>query len=224
MIGAPGHFGLVRRVLRRLRDALAAWRLVKTPPSPTPARRAARAVLPLLSAGALLAGCAAGTAATVEPTSGGPASSASAVPSESAPADSPTPTASPTPTLTRPASTPSASASATPSPTPTRTGPDTRQQVQVITTYSGWQQSNGTIVVGAYVANLVENGGQCTVTVDGPAGAHFTSSRNAVADAKTTACGQLAVAVQTSGTWKASVQYSSATSRGTSSVVEVVVP
>jgi lysophospholipid acyltransferase (LPLAT)-like uncharacterized protein len=94
----------------------------------------------------------------------------------------------------------------------------------VITTYSGWQKSNGTIVVGAYVANLVENGGQCTVMVDGPSGAHFTSTRNAVADAKTTACGELAVAVQTSGTWKASVQYSSTNSRGTSSVVEVVVP
>jgi hypothetical protein len=97
-------------------------------------------------------------------------------------------------------------------------------QVEVVTTFAGWNQLTSAVEVGAYVT-AVETPGTCTLRLTGPGG---TVERNqpATADASTLACGALTVpgTELAPGTWSASVIYSSATSEGTSAPVEVVVP
>jgi len=146
----------------------------------------------------------------------GPAPSASAAPTQShASASSPGPIPAPSVTPTHLAP-PATSAPATaPASSP--------RNVQVVVTYHGWDQASRRVIVGAYVKDVVEEGGTCTLTLKGPGGP-VDSSVTASPDAGTTACGELAVVPPASGRWSATVTYTSRASAGASQAVEVTVP
>lgn len=117
---------------------------------------------------------------------------------------------------------PSVSASATtvPSdePTPQQTTPSaspepsapTKEVADVVLTRVAWSSSNRTVEVSAYVANAIEEGGTCTVTV-ADAGVSVSASKDAVPDATTTSCGMVVVngASLTNGTYQVTVRYES---------------
>jgi hypothetical protein len=96
--------------------------------------------------------------------------------------------------------------------------------VDVVVTYLDWDAAGGVVEAGAY-ARTVETAGSCTLklTFGGRSG---TGSIPALTDASTMSCGGLTVPRDrlSSGTWTGVVIYESATSVGTSSPVEVVVP
>lgn len=77
-------------------------------------------------------------------------------------------------------------------------------------TYSGPDEAAGGVVVGAYVAGLIEDGGRCvvTLTLDGDTA---SAESDGTADASTTSCGQMLVpfAELSAGTWSVDVTYSS---------------
>jgi hypothetical protein len=77
-------------------------------------------------------------------------------------------------------------------------------------TYSGPDEAAGGVVVGAYVAGLIEDGGRCAVTLslDGTTAA---AESDGTADASTTSCGQMLVPFDelSPGSWAVDVTYSS---------------
>ena len=77
-------------------------------------------------------------------------------------------------------------------------------------TYSGPDEAAGGVVVGAYVAGLIEEGGRCAMTLS-LNGVSASTDSEALADATTTSCGQLLVPFSelTPGTWAVDVTYSS---------------
>jgi hypothetical protein len=97
-------------------------------------------------------------------------------------------------------------------------------EVEVVTTYAGWNDLSGAVEVGAYAA-VVESGGVCTLTLTQGAG---TVSVDGVAtpDVSTTACGELVVGGDRlgPGTWDAVVRYTSPTSTGATAPLTVEVP
>jgi hypothetical protein len=95
----------------------------------------------------------------------------------------------------------------------------------VVLTFAGWVDADSAIEAAGYVTPVVEDGGTCTLLLtSGDRQASATST--GVADATTTACGDLAVdgGELASGTWTAVLQYSSATSEGVSAPTEIEVP
>lgn len=152
-----------------------------------------------------------------------PSASGSPTPTPTTAAPTPTPTtAAPEPQPTAPAAQPGDPA-ATPAPAPA--APDAGPaEVDVVTTYAGWNDLSRSVEVGAYVA-LVESDGSCTVTLTGPGGT-VTADAAATPDASTTACGELAVPGTSLGTgsWQAVVTYSSPRSTGVGAPVTVEVP
>lgn len=127
------------------------------------------------------------------------------------------------------------------SPTPTASiGPDpyegqevatdepvvaTGEQVRVTVTYAGWEPSVGEVQVGGYVAGITEEGGTCTLSLTKD-GRTVTGSKQALADASTTACGAVVVPGDelSAGTWQAVLSYRSAGHSGTSDTWDVEVP
>ena len=77
-------------------------------------------------------------------------------------------------------------------------------------TFAGADDAAGAVVVGAYVAGLIEDGGTCSLTLSGN-GSPVTVDNESVADAALTSCGQLLVPYGdlAPGTWTADVTYSS---------------
>ena len=155
-----------------------------------------------------------------------------------APGASPTATATatvtvtptPAPTATTTSAAPTATPVGTPSPEPTPPVPpaptqESRADVDVTLTFVTWNGTTAAVEVGSYVAGVVENGGTCTLRLERD-GNVVTAASDALADAASTSCGILAVAgsALTGGTWSASVEYTSATSTGTSEAMEVAVP
>ncbi len=127
------------------------------------------------------------------------------------------------------------------SPTPTASiGPDpyegqdvatdppvvaTGEKVSVTVTYAGWEPSTREVEVGGYVAGISEDGGTCTLTLTKD-GRSVTGTKQASADAATTACGAVAVpgGQVSAGTWQAVLTYRSAAHSGTSEPWDVEVP
>lgn len=76
--------------------------------------------------------------------------------------------------------------------------------------YTGVDEAAGGVVVGAYVAGLIEDGGRCvlTLTLDGDTA---SAESTGIADASTTSCGQMLVPVAevSAGTWSVEVTYAS---------------
>jgi hypothetical protein len=102
--------------------------------------------------------------------------------------------------------------------------PEPGADATVFLTYAGYDADEG-VQVSGYVADLVEQGGTCTLTLTGAGGSASVSSP-AQPDARTTTCGHLTVprADVTPGTWEATLSYRSARSAGTSEAMEVTVP
>lgn len=125
-----------------------------------------------------------------------------------------TPTAEPPSVATDPPNT------ATAPPTADRT----LRAVSVVLTYADWDGDAGISAAG-YVADTVEQGGTCTLTLS-RGGNSVEVSTEAVADASSTACGALTVpaAQLSAGTWTSVLKYSSTTSAGTSQSMQVKVP
>jgi hypothetical protein len=96
-------------------------------------------------------------------------------------------------------------------------------EADLVVTYSGFDVPTGAVLVGAYVAGVLENGGECGLTLsDGTT--ERTATVEAVADARTTSCGELALPDMAPGSWSGQLTYTSAGGDTLSRDVEVVVP
>jgi hypothetical protein len=97
---------------------------------------------------------------------------------------------------------------------------------QVALTYAGWDAPSASVEVDAFVGDLIEDGGTCTLTLSRAGTGSRVVSGAASADATTTICAPLHVAGDqlASGTWTATVTYSSASGSGSSDPAEVTVP
>ncbi|CAN5425096.1 hypothetical protein BH09PAT4_BH09PAT4_03060 [soil metagenome] len=101
-------------------------------------------------------------------------------------------------------------------------GSTTKKQVEV--TLTGYRTDTSNLYVNGYVSGIVEDGGTCTTTLKNGS-AVVTRSRQGVSNATNTTCGQTTIPLSSlhSGTWQATLNYSSTTSTGKSSVMDVVV-
>lgn len=145
----------------------------------------------------------------------------SSSPSPTARSDSPTATAAPLATTTT--SVAPGGDGAGPDEPGTSTQPGGPAAVSV--TYAGWDRAAEQVQVNAFVS-VLEMGGSCTLTVADAAGAdQRTATASASADATTTICDQLTLDSTTmaSGTWTATVTYSSPPHQGRSAASDVVV-
>jgi hypothetical protein len=99
-------------------------------------------------------------------------------------------------------------------------------EAEVAVTFAGWDAPSGSVEVDAYVGNVIEDGGTCTLTLSRPGARSQVVSGPAGADATTTICAPLHVAggQLASGSWTATVTYSSATASGSADPAEVTVP
>jgi len=123
--------------------------------------------------------------------------------------------ATPTPSVQPPA----ASAPAgTPKPSPSRA------VTAVTVTFSGWQPSTASVLVGGYAA-VVESGGSCTLVLTRN-NVVVTAKSDASPDASTTSCGALEVAgtALTAGQWTGTLRYESAITTGESTPITIEVP
>lgn len=82
----------------------------------------------------------------------------------------------------------------------------------LVITYSEADAAGDAVMVGAYVAGLIEDGGRCTMTLTLD-GASVSTGTDGVADVGTTSCGQMSapLAELSPGTWTVDVTYSSPT-------------
>lgn len=76
--------------------------------------------------------------------------------------------------------------------------------------------STSPVSVRSYVSGVIESGGICTLNLTNGS-TTVTADGTASAGAQTTDCPELTVTPPSSGTWKATISYLSATSQGTSS-------
>lgn len=105
--------------------------------------------------------------------------------------------------------------------TPAPTTPDRQSVTPVIST---WGQDSENLMVNGFVQNIVEDGGTCTLTLKKAANV-VIQSRQAVANATNTSCGQTDVALSrlSPGVWNATLSYNSTTAAGTSASVDITV-
>jgi hypothetical protein len=98
-------------------------------------------------------------------------------------------------------------------------------RADVVVSYAGWDEASSSVEISGFVGGRIEDGGTCTATLTRD-GATRTASAPGFADASTTICPPLHVpgADLDSGRWTAVLAYSSGTSEGTATSVEVDVP
>jgi hypothetical protein len=103
--------------------------------------------------------------------------------------------------------------------------PAASDMVDVVVTYSGWDDALAGVDVGAYVSGIAETGGTCTLTLTA-GGNSATASAPGEPEASSTSCPGLVVpgSELSSGNWTAVVSYESPTAQGESDSVAVVVP
>ncbi|MEA9984425.1 hypothetical protein [Subtercola sp. RTI3] len=140
------------------------------------------------------------------------------------PTSSPTPTGTVGPTATAtPTATPTATS--TPTATPTATATPAVKAVVPFVSSAGWDAGAGAITVSAFVPQIIESDGTCTITAT-KGSLTASQSFSARASATTTDCGSASLASPTlvSGSWNVVVTYASPTSAGTSASTEVAIP
>lgn len=106
---------------------------------------------------------------------------------------------------------PTTSTTRAPLPNPDAVATDTVvPQTGLVITYASVEKSTGDVVIGAYMAGILEDGGTCAVAMT-QGGRTLTAQSRAAADATTTDCGQLRIPAGSvsPGTWRANVSYSS---------------
>lgn len=190
----------------------------------TPIRSRRPAILlAVLTAVILLGGCssedaaepgAAGSAAAGVTSPGAPAGSTEAVGVPTTDVTSTPPPAEPQDVATDPDPEPSSGSD-------TGVVPD----VEVVTSYAGWDATSGDVAAAGYVTGVVEDGGTCTLTLS-RSGQEVVVEAPGLADASTTACGGLEVAgtALAPGQWSAVLAYRSDAASGTAEPVRVDVP
>jgi|SRR5450631_3228738 len=136
------------------------------------------------------------------------------------------PSPSPTPAASRPPqAVPSAASSRTPAPAgSTAVRVSKLAQVDVVTTFAGWNGLSHAIEVGGY-ASVVEPVGTCTLRLS-HGGKVVTRNHTASADATTVACGGFSIPRSElgAGDWTAVLAYRSSRSSGQSAAVTLNVP
>jgi hypothetical protein len=121
------------------------------------------------------------------------------------------------------------SPSAVPEPTqvvtdaPITIGPAT--DTSIFLTRSEWDADAAAVYVSGYLEGVVEDDGQCTLTLTKD-GQSVSATKPGTSNVTNTSCGQLTVAGSelSTGVWTATVSYSSSTSSGSSEPVQVEVP
>ncbi|MEP7762931.1 hypothetical protein [Sanguibacter sp. 25GB23B1] len=90
--------------------------------------------------------------------------------------------------------------------------------------YWGYDAKSTSAIANGY-ADVVDAQGTCTLTLERN-GVTVAVDRAALADARTTSCGELSIndPQLTSGTWDAKLSFSSPIHSGVSTLVEIVVP
>ena len=90
---------------------------------------------------------------------------------------------------------------------------------------ASWNPSASDVELGAYVQGVVETGGKCVVTIT-KGSQQASGQAAAVPNAKNTSCGDLRVAgsAVSTGSWTATVAYTSPTSSGISAPTTIEVP
>lgn len=90
---------------------------------------------------------------------------------------------------------------------------------------ASWNTSTKDVEFSAYAAGIVESGGTCVVEMV-KGNLRATGRTAAVPDATTTSCGDLRVpgAAVSSGTWSATITYTSPSASGISAPSDVMVP
>lgn len=146
---------------------------------------------------------------------GAPDPTTSAEPSTSAPTASSDASGSSAPSSATASATASASVPASPS------APTSALAVEI--TWLEWDATAAVARGSAVVQGVVEAGGTCTITAEGP-GQAATVESPAEPDAASTICGGWELTGLESGTWDVVVHYASSTSTGVSPATELVVP
>jgi hypothetical protein len=97
--------------------------------------------------------------------------------------------------------------------------------VSVVTTYFGYDPTVSAVLVGGYVAGVLEDGGTCTATLTQGARS-VTGTSQGSADARNTACPEIRVpgSALGSGTWTVVLSYDSSRGSGEAQPVTVQVP
>lgn len=187
------------------------------------------ACVSLLSVALLLAACSdtdTDTRTDTSPSATGTGSSTAvekpappAEPSDGAAAETATGTATPSSAAEQPAE--------DPAPQPVEEpGAPAPAGANVVLVFAEWDAGTQTVDAGGYVSSVVEDGGDCTLTLTRD-GDEVSVSVPGVADASTTQCGGLSVAGSElgSGTWSAVLDYQPVDApSGSSAPVEVIVP
>lgn len=108
--------------------------------------------------------------------------------------------------------------------TPAAGAASTVSNASVIVTFHGWNANAQEAEVGGYVADVIESGGTCTLTLTHDA-ARVVASSTATPDATTTACGAVTVpgAQLGAGTWQAVLTYQSPKHAGSAAPVAITV-
>ncbi|WP_201799252.1 hypothetical protein [Subtercola vilae] len=141
------------------------------------------------------------------------------------PTPTPTRTAvTPTPSGTSTGAVPTPSATPTPTPTPTPSTPATGAVTPFVSS-AAYSAADRSISVSAFVPQIIESDGTCTITATRGA-ASASVSVEAKPSATTTDCGSnsLQSSQFASGDWSVVVSYSSSESRGSSSATTVTIP
>jgi hypothetical protein len=114
---------------------------------------------------------------------------------------------------------------ATPTPEPDETPDDGRAAADVTLTYVAWNEDTGSVEASGYAVPLEEDG-TCRLTLTGAGGRTASAEVDALPDVSSVACGGLQISGDelSSGLWRATLTYESATASGTSAAREVNVP
>ncbi len=111
-----------------------------------------------------------------------------------------------------------------PNPTP-GPSPQLKAVTPIITSW-GTNSNNNGYIVSAFIPGIVENGGTCTLKATLGANTPITKTTSAENDASSTTCSNFLLSRSdflAAGNWSVKVSYSSSTSSGTSSAVELKV-
>ncbi|SFO94168.1 hypothetical protein SAMN05660464_1638 [Geodermatophilus dictyosporus] len=182
------------------------------------------AVLAVGGAGVAVAASRSGDAATGDASVAAPSTPAGA--SSTAPSAGATGGADDGATTGSPAEPTTAGGASTPTPSGGTTTAGRQADVVVVSTYSGWDPTASAVVTGGYVADLVEDGGTCSLTLSRD-GVVLTGGESAATpDVASTSCGEVRLtgAELTAGSWEAVLRYSSPDAVGESAPFPVVVP
>ncbi|MCW2678410.1 MAG: hypothetical protein JWR70_3450 [Modestobacter sp.] len=108
---------------------------------------------------------------------------------------------------------------------PVATDPARPTATDVVLSYAAWDPGAGAVLAGGYLSPVIEDGGTCTLVLT-KGRVTVTATSVGMADATTTACGDLRVprSALSAGTWRAVLRYASSAADGESSSLSVAVP